>query len=185
MTVLGLGGSVPSGEVSVSSRSGWLRHFKVALSSAGGAAAVIAVFSLLDKRPVEGFQLLGQWGPWPVIALVALVLVGGFMSRMNDTITTTFGAVVTSVQAQASASGKTADALTRLADQGGKQAEEVRRLAIYAAREFPAMYDRFDQLDTSISKLTEGVRGLHWAVNVKGSQGEEVTNERGTRTDPS
>jgi hypothetical protein len=185
VTVLGLGSSVPSGEVAASFRGGWLRHFKLALSSAGGAAAAIAVFSLLAKQPTEGFRLLGQWGPWPVIALVALVLVGGFMSRMNDTIATTFGAVVSSVQAQASASGKTADALTRLADQGGKQAEEVRRLAIYAAREFPAMYDRFDQLDASISKLTEGVKGLHWAVNVNRAHGGEGTNERGTGTDPS
>ena len=185
MTVLGLGDLVPSGEVAATFKSGWVRHFKLGLSSAGGAAVVIAVFSLLEREPAEGFKLLGQWGPWPVIALVALALVGRFMSRMNETVSTTFGAVVRSVQAQASASGKTADALTRLADQGGKQAEEVRRLAIYAAREFPAMYDRFDQLDLSISKLTEGVRGLHWAVNVKGSQGGEVTNEHGTRTDPS
>jgi hypothetical protein len=167
MTVLGLGSSVPSGEVAASFRGGWLRHFKLALSSAGGAAAAIAVFSLLAKQPAEGFRLLGQWGPWPVIALVALVLVGGFMSRMNDTIATTFGAVVMGVerqaqatQLQAEASGKTAEALTRLADQGGRQAEEVRRLAIFNAQEFPGIYMRFDKQDEILQELHSAVKEL-------------------------
>jgi hypothetical protein len=170
--------------VAASFKSGWVRHFKLALSSAGGAAVAIAIFELLNKQPVEGFKLLSVWGPWPVVALVSVALFGSvissFLSRMNETIQTAFGSVVASVQQQASASNKTADALTRLADQGGKQQEEVRRLAIYAAREFPAMYDRFDQLDGAIAKLTEGVKGLHWAVNVKGAHGGEETNERGT-----
>ena len=182
MTGLGLSGGAPAGEVSGSTSSGRLRHFKVALSSAGGAAIVLAVFELIQKQPVEGFKLLGQWGPWPVIVLVALVIVGGFFSRMNETVQTTFGAIVTSVERQASASNRTADALTKLADQNGRQAEEMRRLTIYAAQEFPAVYERFDQLDAAIRNLGDGVKGLHWAVNVKGAQDAVVaTNGDGER----
>jgi len=48
---------------------------------------------------------------------------------MNDTVQTTFSSVVEGVQQQAHASGRQADALTELAKQGGRQAEEVRRLA--------------------------------------------------------
>jgi hypothetical protein len=187
MTGLGLTTGAPAGQVSGSTGSGRLKHFKVALSSAGGAAIVLAGFELLQKQPTEGFKLLGQWGPWPLIVLVALVMAGSFFSKLNDTISTSFSAIVTSAQQGVEvqskgveAQSKTADALSRLADQGNKQAEEVRRLAIYAAREFPAMYDRFDQLDASIAKLTEGMKGLHWAVNVKGANGGEETNERGT-----
>lgn len=182
MTGLGLSGGMPSGEVSATLKTGWLRHFRVALSGASGAALVIAVVELLQKQPAEGFKLLTQWGPWPVIVLVALVMVGSFFSRMNETVQTTFGAIVTGVERQAEASGKTADALTRLADQSGKQFEEVRRLSIYAAQEFPAIYDRFDQLDAAIRNLSDGVKGLHWAVNVKGAQGDAVpANNDGER----
>ncbi len=187
MTGLGLSAGSPSGQVSGTTGSGRLRHFKVALSSAGGAAIVLAAFELLQKEPVEGFKLLGQWGPWPVIVLVALVMAGSFFSKLNETISTSFGAIVVSaqqgVEAQSrgvEAQSKMAEAVSRLADQGNKQSEEVRRLAIYAAREFPAMYDRFNQLDASIAKLTDGVKGLHWAVNVQGAHGGEETNERGT-----
>jgi hypothetical protein len=179
VSALGLGSSTPSVEAEVNPRKGWLKHTRVALSSAGGAAIVLAMFELLQRQPQEGFKLLTLWGPWPIIALVALGLMGSFMSRMNDTVQTAFSAIVTSVQQQANSSGKMADAVTRLADQGGKQAEEVRRLAIYAAREFPAVYDRFDQVDATLRELTLGIKGLHWAVNVKGSNGGD-TNEHGT-----
>jgi hypothetical protein len=180
VTGLGLSGGIPSGEVSATIKTGWLRHFKVVLGSAGGAAVMIAIFELLQKEPVEGFKLLGQWGPWPVIVLVALVMAGSFFSKLNETISTSFSAIVTTAQQGVEAQSKQAEALNRLADQGSRQAEEVRRLAIYAAREFPAMYDRFNQLDAAIATLTEGVKGLHWAVNVKGAHGGEETNERGT-----
>lgn len=161
MTTLGLGAkSDPAGEVSATFRVGWLKHFRLALSSAGGAAVVLGLFELLQRQPAEGFKLLSQWGPWPVIALVALVLVGGFMSRMNETVQTTFGAVVTSVQQQAQASSKTAEALGRLADQGGRQFEEVRRLAIFNAQEFPGIYARFDRQDEVLQKTHSAVAEL-------------------------
>jgi len=162
MTGIGLvGADAPKGEVAASFRRGWLRHFRVALSSAGGAAVVLLILDLLQRQPVEGFKLLGAWGPWPVIALVALAFLGRFMGQMNDTIQTTFSAVVTNVQQQTVASVKTADALTRLADQGGRQAEQVERLAIYAAQEFPGVYERLDKQDEILLDVQRGIKGLH------------------------
>jgi hypothetical protein len=181
VTGLGLGSKPEPTELAAGFRGGFLKYFRFGLSSAGGAAIVFGIFELLQQQPQEGFKLLAQWGPWPVIALVAIVIValplGSFLSKMNDTVSTTFGAVVMSVQQQAEASGKTAEALTRLADQGGQQAEEVRRLAIYAARGLDGMNDRFDKLDSANKELAEGLKGVLWAVNVKAAnsgQGGEV-----------
>jgi hypothetical protein len=173
ITGLGLDSrTAPAGEVAASFRGGWLRHFKLALSSAGGAAIMFGLFDLLQREPAEGFKLLGQWGPWPVIALVALVLVGGFMSRMNETVQNSFGAVVSSVQQSAQASGKTAEALSRLADQGGRQGEEVRRLAIYAGRELGVISERLDAQDTVMADLVASVRGLHRRLDESKSKSE-------------
>ncbi len=115
MTGLGLSGSIPSGEVAATFKGGWLRHFKIVLSSAGGAAAAIAIFGLLEKQPEEGFKLLGQWGPWPVIGLVGLIIGSSFLSRINESIGTTFGAVGSRVQQQAQASLLHAEAVSKLA----------------------------------------------------------------------
>ncbi|MDR3797976.1 MAG: hypothetical protein P4K93_07475 [Terracidiphilus sp.] len=154
-------------EASVSFRRGWLRHLQLGLRSAGGAAIVLAIFELLQRQPIAGFGLLSVWGPWPVVVLVGLAIFGRFLSRMNDTIQAAFTAVVSSVQdqtqassRQADASGRQADALTKLAEQGGQQAEEVRRLAIYAAQEFPSVYERFDRQDAVLEKVTDAVNRL-------------------------
>lgn len=149
---LGLGhASVPSGEVTASFRAGWVKRFRLVLSSAGGAALVLGVFSLFEKQPGESFRLLGAWGPWPVIALVALMLLGSFLSKISEIIQTAFGAIVTSSQRQADSGAKMADAVSQLAEQGGKQVQEVQRLAIYAAQEFPTIYARLDRQDAVLA----------------------------------
>lgn len=168
MTTLGIGiVDAPKGEVVASFRRGWIRYLQVGLSSAGGAAIVLAIFELLQRQPTEGFRLLSVWGPWPVVVLVGLAILGQFLSRMNDTVQAAFTAVVSGVQDQAKASSRQADAsdrqataLTKLAEQGGQQAEEVRRLTIYAAQEFPSVYERFNQQDAALAKLTEAVNRL-------------------------
>ena len=154
MTILGISaGKSADSQVEVGFRRGWFRSFKFVLSSAGGAAAAFALAELLEQRPHEGFGLLQQWGPWPFVVLVALIMGGTFISSISEAVKTSFGAVVASAQMGAEAQGKMADAVTRLADQGGKQAEEVRRLAIYAAQEFPSVYKRFDEQDSSLEEL--------------------------------
>jgi hypothetical protein len=161
VTTLGIGlNEVPKGEVAASFRGGWLRHFRVALSSAGGAAVVVGIFELLQRQPIEGFRLLGVWGPWPIVALVALTFGGRFMSRLSDSLQTAFSALVSSAQQQAQASDRQANALSKLADQGGQQAEEVRRLAIYAAQEFPSVYERFNRQDEVLANVAEAVNRL-------------------------
>jgi len=161
MTLLGLGGGKsPDGELAVGFRRGWPNRFKLVLSSAGGAAVAFAAAELLEKQPREGFTLLLQWGPWPFIALVALALAGSIMSRLSETVQTTFEAVVKSSQQGAEAQGSIAGALTRLADQGGRQAQQVERLAIYAAQEFPSVYERFDKQDLALGELATLVRSI-------------------------
>jgi hypothetical protein len=169
VTTLGLGlKEVPKGELAASFRLGWLKHFRVVLSSAGGAAMVLGLFELLQRQPIEGFRLLSVWGPWPIVALVALAFIGRFLSRMNDTIQTTFGSVVISVHQGVDAQTKTADALSRLADQGGRQAEQVERLAIYATQEFPFVYERFDRQDEMLVSLDSSVKALCARLDASG-----------------
>jgi hypothetical protein len=48
-----------------------------------------------------------------------------------------------------------------LAEQGSRDAEEVKRMAIYAAQEFTGVYERFDRQDDILKDLTHGVKGLH------------------------
>jgi hypothetical protein len=166
VTALGLGGKeMPEGEVAVGFRRGLIRHFKVALTSAGGAALAWAALELFRTEPRASFALLEKWGPWPVLGIVGLALLGRFMGRMNDTIQTTFTSVVESVSQGVQAQGRMADAVTRLADNGSRQAEEVRRLAIYAGREFPNLYERLDKQDEKqeekFSQVMASLRGVH------------------------
>lgn len=161
MTGLGLSpASLTSGQAGTGTKGAWAKGFRIALGSGGGAAIVFALFDLIRNRPGESFQLLNSWGPWPVIALVAMVLVGMFLSRINETISTAFSAIVSSSQEQAQSMGKLADAVSRVADQGNKQAQEVQRLALYAAQEFPGVYERLDSQDKVLGEIAETVRHL-------------------------
>jgi hypothetical protein len=172
MTTLGIGSvEAPKGVAEASFRVGWVKHFRVALSSAGGAAVVLALFELLQRQPLEAFRLLGVWGPWPIVALVSLAFLGRFLSRMNETVQTTFSAVVNSVQQGASAQGKTADALTRLAEQGGRQSEEVRRLAIYAGRELGSISERLDKQDVVMSDVARSIERIHTRLDERDKRG--------------
>lgn len=178
MMGLGLKGETPNADVKVGFRAGWFRNIGVAIGGAGGAAVVLGGYDLLRSQPAQAFDLLKSWGPAFLIAMVAIFILGKFLDGLLSTIRESFGVVASSVRVSAEASGRTADALTRLADQGGKQHEEVRRLAIFAAREFPAVYDRFDQVDATLKELKEGISGLHWSMSIQGAKGEKA-NEHG------
>jgi hypothetical protein len=116
---------------------------------------------LIQRQPVEGFQLLTSWGPWPVVAIIALALLAPFFSRLLDIISTSFNSIVTSTHQTAEAQTKMANATSDLAEQGKRQFEEVERMAIYAAREFPSVYERFDQQDQVLQSLSNSVERLH------------------------
>lgn len=180
MTGLGLAGAAKPTEIQASFRTGWVRYVRVALSSAGGVAVVIALFELLQRQPADGFRLLAVWGPWPLVVLVALGILGKFLSRLNDSLQTTFSAVVEGSRESAAAHTQTAQAVstlaeatTRLANQGGESAQEVRRLAIFAAQEFPSVYARLDRIDDAVAGTHRSVKELlHRAGNERGSDGE-------------
>ncbi|HEX5234153.1 MAG TPA: hypothetical protein VFW25_02355 [Silvibacterium sp.] len=149
MGILGLEGGSPT-EVSVGFRRGWMRHIKIVLASAGYLAVVAAAINLLAKQPREGFGLLATWGPWPFLAMAGLYLVGHFLADLTGTVRMSFASMVNEAT-------RTADALTQLAENGGRSTEEVRRLAIYAAQEFPSVYGRLDQQDHALSSIADVV----------------------------
>jgi hypothetical protein len=150
----------PKAGLGMDFRAGWLKHVGLAISGASGAAIVVGAYEVLKAQPEQSFKLLAGWGPTFLIVIVALFVVGRFLEGLNATVRESFNMVAGGVQSSAEASGRTADALTRLADQGGKSAEEVRMLAVYAAQEFPGIYERFDRQDATLDKQTESLSSL-------------------------
>lgn len=159
MTILGLSGP-PKAGLDMGFRVGWLKHVGLAVSGASGAAIVVGGYEVLKVQPEQSFKLLESWGPAFLIAIVALFVLGRFLEGLNATVRESFSMVANGVQSAAEASNRTATALTRLADLGGKQAEEVRMLAVYAAQEFPGIYERFDRQDLTLEKQTEALTNL-------------------------
>ena len=162
VTTLGLGGSGrPKLEAQVALRTGPFRHVGVAVAGAGGAALILGAFELLKAQPDKSFQLLQLWGPAFLVAMLAIAVAGKFLDGLLLTVRESFSVVANSVHDSAEAAGRQADALTRLADQGSRQTEEIQRLAIYSAQEFPGVYERFDRQDETLSKLATSVTGLY------------------------
>jgi len=162
VTTLDLGGhGVPRASIEAGFRSGWLRHIGVAIGGASGAAAALGSYEVLKQQPERAFNLLQGWGPVFLISIIALFVLGRYLEGLNCTVRESFSVVASGLQSSAAAAGRTADALTRLAEQGGRQAEQVERLAIYAAQEFPGVYERLDRQDDILQELLSGQKGLH------------------------
>jgi len=165
VTTLDLGGVGPRrADVQVGFRSGWLRHIGVAIGGASGTAVALGCYEILRSQPDKSFQLLQVWGPAFLVAMLGILVFGKLIEALISAIRESFTMVASSVHDSAKAADRTADALTRLADQGGKQAQEVQRLAIYAAQEFPGVYERLDRQDAVMAKqnqmLGEMMQGL-------------------------
>lgn len=142
-------------------RGGWLRHIGVAVGGASGAAVVLGGYEVLRAQPDKAFALLQAWGPWFLVVLVVIFVLGKFLDGLSQAVRESFSGVVSGLSESASASSRTADALTKLAEQGGRQIEETQRLAIYAAREFPAVYDRFDVVEGQLKEIKNLILGRH------------------------
>jgi hypothetical protein len=169
MTSLGLNAAgATKAELALAFRAGWLKHVGVALGGASGAAIVLGAYQILRSEPEKSFALLEAWGPVFLVAIVAIFVVGKFLDGLNATVRESFTVIASGLQDSAAAAGRTADALTRLADQGGRQAEQVERLAIYAAQEFPQVYERFDRQDAALGKLAESVNAIAIHLTAKG-----------------
>jgi hypothetical protein len=121
----------------------------------------LGAYEVLRSQPNRSFDLLQEWGPAFLVAMLAIAVGGKFLESLVQAIRESFAMVAGSVHDSAAASSRTADALTRLADQGGRQAEQVERLAIYAAQEFPGVYERLDKQDEMLLELGRGIKGLH------------------------
>ena len=172
MTTLGLGGDGrPKVDIQAGFRAGWLRHIGVAVGGATGAAVVLAGYEVLKSQPSPSFALLTSWGPTFLVSIFAIFVGGKILDGINSTIKESFSVLASGVTSSAEAAGRmaeaagrTADALSRLAEQGGKQAQEVQRLAIYAAQEFPSVYERFDRQDAVLERTNQTMGDLAKAV---------------------
>jgi hypothetical protein len=180
MTELGLNESTPpKTALDVTTRSGFLRHVGIAVSGAGGAAVVMGGYQVLRAEPAQAFALLQAWGPFFLIALVAILVLGKFLEGTNQTVRESFNVVAEAVKSGAEAAGRTADALTRLADQGSRQAEQVERLAIYSAQEFPRVYERFDTQDAILKDLASSLDSFRIHVD-RGRDEDSAAQAGGT-----
>jgi methyl-accepting chemotaxis protein len=174
MVMLNLKGAAEQvSEVKVGFRSGWFRNVGVVIGGASGTALVLSAFEVLRSEPTKAFALLQNWGPAFLIAMLAIFVLGKFLDGLNQTVRESFTLMAGGVSAQAEAAGRTADALTRLAEQGGKQAQEVQRLAIYAAQEFPSVYERLDRQDVVLDKINQTIGDLAKAVMTLTVRGEK------------
>ena len=161
MTLLNLTGDGPSTELALNFRSGWLKHIGFVIGGASGAAIAFGSYDVLRTQPDRAFNLLQSWGPAFLVSIIAIFVLGKFLDGLNSTVRESFSVVASGVESSAEAAGRTADALTKLADQGNRQAEQVERLAIYAASEFPGVYERLDSQDKVLQELVSSVKGLH------------------------
>jgi hypothetical protein len=161
VTALGLSSiGVPKAELAFGFRGGWLRRIGVAVGGASGAAIVLGAYEVLRSQPDRAFALLQGWGPTFLIVIVALCIVGNFLEGLNATVRESFNVVAAGVQNSAEAAGRTADALTRLAEQGGEQARETQRLATFAAQESQNVYERLDQQDEVLGQLMKSMNTI-------------------------
>jgi hypothetical protein len=164
---MGQGGS-GLGELRVGFRKGCLRYIGVVTAGGTGMAICLGAYDVLKNQPAQSFTLLHDWGPAFLICMLLVIFGSKSLDGLVLAVRESFTSIAAAVQNQAETNGrmadastKTADALTRLAEQGGKQFEEVRRLSIYAAQEISGVYERFDRTDAALLALASSVKGLH------------------------
>lgn len=166
--MFGIGRQNTSGaEVRVGFRGGLFRVIEVGVGGLGVLGLGALGLKVLNAQPAQGFGLLKAWGPWPFVALVFLAIAGHFVNGLGDGVHTTFTSLVESSRQGAEAHTRTADALAKLAEQGGRQAEEVRRLAVYAGRELGLISERMDRQDAVMDRIASAVQGLHARLDDK------------------
>lgn len=154
-------------DVRIGFRSGWVRYLNIAIGGMGVLAIALEGFRIIAAQPRAGIDLLTAWGPWPFIVLVVVASAGHFLNGVGESIKVTFGAMVKNSQQSAEAQKQMADAVTRLAEQSGRQQEEIQRLAIYAGRELGTIGERMDRQDSLMKDVASAVRGLHSRLDEK------------------
>jgi hypothetical protein len=155
----------PEGKLKLRVKTAWLRGLLVLGAGAGGSMALgLGVIQALAKNPGEGFGLLKAWGPWALIVGFVVWVIWKIVVEAISVVRDGMNAWVKTAEKGADAQTRTADALTKLADQGGRSAEEVKRLTVYAAQEFPCVYQRFDAQDAMLKQSNDALVALTQSV---------------------
>ncbi|HEX4039063.1 MAG TPA: hypothetical protein VHX37_13465 [Acidobacteriaceae bacterium] len=147
-------GTGRSTELRVGLRRGWFRYVNFALGSVGTVAIGIEGLRLLESDPNQAFALLRAWGPNFFIGLVIVLIVGSLLNQLMEISRD-------GVQAQR----QMAEAMTQIAAKDDRQAEEVRRLTVYASRELGVIAERMDKQDEVMRQVAASVEGLHARLN--------------------
>ncbi len=151
----------PEGSLRLRVNSSWLKGLLVLGMGAGGSMALgVGALQMLSKDPREGIGLLKSWGPWAIIVFFVVFFVWKVAMEGIGVARDGMNAWVRTAEKGADAQTRTADALTILAEQGGRSAEEVRRLTVYAAQEFPNVYARFDSQDAMLKQNSDALVAL-------------------------
>lgn len=141
-------------EVRVGLRRGLFQYVTVALGGVGVVSLTLAVLRLFQANPEESFALLRSWGPNFLLAVVVVVAVRGVLDQLIEISRD-------GVQAQR----QMAEAMTQIAAKDDRQAEEVRRLTVYASRELGVIGERMDKQEEVMQKVAASVEGLHNRLN--------------------
>jgi hypothetical protein len=153
--MLGLGHERGSGtEVRVGLRKGGLRYVSVALGGVGVVTLLLGLLRVLEANPADAFDLLRAWGPNFFIALMVTLLLGGMLGGLLTQLMETSRDGVAAQQ-------RMAEAMSQIAQKDDRQAEEVRRLAVYAGRELGAIAERMDRQDDVMQQVAASLQGLH------------------------
>jgi len=168
------------GKLELQVRTGWLRGMLVmGFGAGGGIAAGWGLLELVSHDPKEGFALLKVWGPWAIVVVFAMFVVWKLSAELISLARVMMNAWVSTSERQAVSSEVQATALTKLAEQGGRQGEEVKRLAVYAAREFPTVYERMDRQDTMLQSNHDATMELHGLVRSLADRIDAASRARG------
>jgi len=170
------------GKLELQVRTGWLRGMLVmGFGAGGGIAAGWGLLELVSHDPKEGFAVLKAWGPWALVVALAMLLAWKIATQAIALVKVGVEAFMRTSERGAVASESQAAALSKLADQGGRNAEEVRRLATFAAQEFPSVYARFDQQEAKLNANHDATLAVHALVEKLAARCDEAPGraERG------
>ena len=118
-------------------------------SSGLGFAVIFYSYRLLEQKPSEGFGLLHHWGPWFVVALVALYffwdvtkVAVGYVGKMAD------GMQSLSVS------------IAKIAERDDRQYEEMQRIGQYNARQNERELELLIRQGEQLGEIADQLRGL-------------------------
>lgn len=104
------------------------------LAGGSGAGILFAIVELFHGDAKEWSGLLEHWGPWFLLAIIAVFLAYDLSKSILLAFLKEFAALVRGVNNAANGLQRVADAQKEQADKDDRQAEETRRLAQHGAQ---------------------------------------------------